>query len=81
MLFEICFEVADKIGGLYTAVKTKVPVTIEEYGNNVYGLNFENLYYRSRIKRRDKSEFFFKYLNETTNYSHTITTHKQRKIE
>ncbi|KAI8993351.1 glycogen synthase [Pilobolus umbonatus] len=33
LLFEIAWEVANKVGGIYTVIKTKVPVTIREYGD------------------------------------------------
>ncbi|OZJ05244.1 hypothetical protein BZG36_02309 [Bifiguratus adelaidae] len=32
ILFEIAWEVANKVGGIYTVIKTKAPVTVEEYG-------------------------------------------------
>ncbi|XP_076451063.1 glycogen [starch] synthase-like [Babylonia areolata] len=31
-LFEIAWEVANKVGGIYTVIKTKAPVTVEEWG-------------------------------------------------
>ncbi|TPX48209.1 glycogen(starch) synthase [Synchytrium endobioticum] len=33
ILFECAFEVANKVGGIYTVIKTKCPVTVEEYGD------------------------------------------------
>ncbi|KAI9298732.1 glycogen synthase [Neoconidiobolus thromboides FSU 785] len=33
ILFEISWEVANKVGGIYTVIKTKVPVTVKEYGD------------------------------------------------
>ncbi|KAI9321375.1 glycogen synthase [Dichotomocladium elegans] len=33
LLFEIAWEVANKVGGIYTVIKTKVPVTAYEFGN------------------------------------------------
>ena len=33
LLFECAWEVANKIGGIYTVIKTKVPVTVAEYGD------------------------------------------------
>ena len=32
-LFEVAWEVANKVGGIYTVLKTKVPVTVQEYGD------------------------------------------------
>jgi glycogen synthase len=32
LLFECAWEVANKVGGIYTVIKTKVPVTVSEYG-------------------------------------------------
>lgn len=32
-LFECAWEVANKVGGIYTVIKTKVPVTVSEYGD------------------------------------------------
>lgn len=32
LLFEISWEVANKSGGIYTVIRTKVPTTMEEYG-------------------------------------------------
>ncbi|XP_028395807.1 glycogen [starch] synthase-like [Dendronephthya gigantea] len=31
--FEIAWEVANKVGGIYTVIRTKAPVTVEELGN------------------------------------------------
>ena len=33
LLFECAWEVANKVGGIYTVIKTKVPVTVREYGD------------------------------------------------
>ncbi|KAI8843627.1 glycogen synthase [Chytridium lagenaria] len=33
LLFEIAWEVANKVGGIYTVIKTKAPVTVSEYGD------------------------------------------------
>ncbi|KAI8974473.1 glycogen synthase [Pilobolus umbonatus] len=33
LLFEIAWEVANKVGGIYTVIRTKVPVTVREYGD------------------------------------------------
>ncbi|KAG1614607.1 hypothetical protein G6F46_006830 [Rhizopus delemar] len=33
ILFEIAWEVANKVGGIYTVIKTKVPVTVREFGD------------------------------------------------
>jgi len=33
LLFECAWEVANKVGGIYTVIKTKVPVTVKEYGD------------------------------------------------
>ncbi|KAG8936868.1 glycogen synthase isoform 1 [Tulasnella sp. 418] len=33
LLFECAWEVANKVGGIYTVIKTKVPVTVNEYGD------------------------------------------------
>lgn len=33
LLFEIAWEVANKVGGIYTVIKTKAPVTCAEYGS------------------------------------------------
>ncbi|KAJ3202517.1 glycogen synthase isoform 1 [Clydaea vesicula] len=32
LLFEIAWEVANKVGGIYTVLKSKTPVTVNEYG-------------------------------------------------
>ncbi|KAI8065701.1 glycogen synthase [Gongronella butleri] len=32
-LFECAWEVANKVGGIYTVIRTKVPVTVREYGD------------------------------------------------
>ncbi|ORZ34679.1 glycogen synthase [Catenaria anguillulae PL171] len=32
-LFECAWEVANKVGGIYTVIRTKAPVTVAEYGN------------------------------------------------
>jgi glycogen(starch) synthase len=33
ILFECAWEVANKVGGIYTVIKTKVPVTVQEFGD------------------------------------------------
>ncbi|KAJ2914394.1 hypothetical protein MD484_g6021, partial [Candolleomyces efflorescens] len=33
ILFECAWEVANKVGGIYTVIKTKVPVTVSEFGD------------------------------------------------
>ncbi|KAJ3064173.1 glycogen synthase isoform 1, partial [Quaeritorhiza haematococci] len=33
LLFEIAWEVANKVGGIYTVIKSKAPVTVNEYGS------------------------------------------------
>ncbi|KAI7866406.1 glycogen synthase [Spinellus fusiger] len=33
LLFEVAWEVANKVGGIYTVIKTKVPVTVQEFGD------------------------------------------------
>jgi len=33
-LIEVSWEVANKVGGIYTVIRTKVPITKKEYGNN-----------------------------------------------
>lgn len=33
LLFECAWEVANKVGGIYTVIKTKVPVTVREFGD------------------------------------------------
>ncbi|KAI8900264.1 glycogen synthase [Globomyces pollinis-pini] len=33
LLFEIAWEVANKVGGIYTVIKSKAPVTCKEYGD------------------------------------------------
>ncbi|OBZ65131.1 hypothetical protein A0H81_14882 [Grifola frondosa] len=33
LLFECAWEIANKVGGIYTIIMTKVPVTISEYGD------------------------------------------------
>ncbi|ADV22218.1 glycogen(starch) synthase [Cryptococcus gattii E566] len=35
LLFEAAWEVANKVGGIYTVIKTKVPVTVREYGDRL----------------------------------------------
>ncbi|CAG8558713.1 4982_t:CDS:2 [Paraglomus occultum] len=33
LLFEIAWEVVNKVGGIHTVIKSKAPVTVHEYGN------------------------------------------------
>ncbi|KAI9302956.1 glycogen synthase [Cunninghamella echinulata] len=33
LLFECAWEVANKVGGIYTVIKTKVPITVQEFGD------------------------------------------------
>ncbi|CAG8522782.1 665_t:CDS:2 [Cetraspora pellucida] len=34
LLFEIAWEVANKVGGIHTVIKSKAPVTVHEYGDS-----------------------------------------------
>jgi len=34
LLFEVAWEVANKVGGIYTVIKSKTPVTVGEYGDH-----------------------------------------------
>ncbi|KAJ2236432.1 glycogen synthase isoform 1 [Coemansia sp. RSA 485] len=36
LLFETAWEVVNKVGGIYTVIKTKVPVTVQEYGDRYH---------------------------------------------
>ncbi|KAJ1922021.1 glycogen synthase isoform 1 [Mycoemilia scoparia] len=36
LLFETAWEVANKVGGIYTVIKTKAPITCQEYGNRYH---------------------------------------------
>lgn len=36
VLFEISWEVANKVGGIYTVIRTKAPVTAQEYGKSYF---------------------------------------------
>ncbi|PVV02720.1 hypothetical protein BB560_002819 [Smittium megazygosporum] len=36
LLFEFSWEVVNKVGGIFTVIKTKAPVTSQEYGNRYY---------------------------------------------
>ena len=33
LLFEVAWEVANKVGGIYTVIKSKTPITCTEYGD------------------------------------------------
>ncbi|PVZ99817.1 hypothetical protein BB558_004156 [Smittium angustum] len=36
LLFECSWEVVNKVGGIYTVIKTKAPITSQEYGSRYY---------------------------------------------
>ncbi|TNN45333.1 Glycogen [starch] synthase, liver [Liparis tanakae] len=36
LLFEVAWEVANKVGGIYTVIQTKAKVTVDEWGENYY---------------------------------------------
>ncbi|XBW37885.1 hypothetical protein QEN19_003461 [Hanseniaspora menglaensis] len=36
LLFEVSTEVCNKVGGIYSVLKTKAPITVKEYGNQRY---------------------------------------------
>ncbi|OMH79937.1 Glycogen [starch] synthase [Zancudomyces culisetae] len=54
LLFECAWEVANKVGGIHTVLKTKVPVTVKEYGSRYYlmgPLNHKS--YRVEVEEMD----------------------------
>jgi glycogen(starch) synthase len=54
LLFECAWEVANKVGGIYTVIKTKVPVTVAEYGDRYCLLG--PLSYKSAPMEVDQAE-------------------------
>ncbi|XP_075932252.1 glycogen [starch] synthase, liver isoform X2 [Anarhichas minor] len=44
LLFEVAWEVTNKVGGIYTVIQTKAKITVDEWGENYYmmGPYFEN---------------------------------------
>ncbi|MCK5300197.1 MAG: hypothetical protein KAJ54_03520, partial [Candidatus Aenigmarchaeota archaeon] len=40
--FEVSYEVANKIGGIYTVIKSKSPEMVKYYGDNYYTIGFYN---------------------------------------
>ena len=36
LLFEVSTEVCNKVGGIYSVLKTKAPITVKEYGTKRY---------------------------------------------
>eukprot|EP01099_Mayorella_cantabrigiensis_P007713 TRINITY_DN697_c0_g1_i2.p1 TRINITY_DN697_c0_g1~~TRINITY_DN697_c0_g1_i2.p1 ORF type:complete len:292 (+),score=72.88 TRINITY_DN697_c0_g1_i2:62-877(+) len=50
LLFEVASEVCNKVGGIYTVISTKAPVTVEEYGARV-------CYLGPYIERKAAAEF------------------------
>lgn len=62
-LFEASWEVANKVGGIYTVIRSKVPITKKEYGNNYVCLGPYNEYF---VKMEvDEGPFDNTYLQET----------------
>ncbi|XP_029318380.1 glycogen [starch] synthase, liver [Cottoperca gobio] len=46
LLFEVAWEVTNKVGGIYTVIQTKAKITVDEWGDNYYmmGPYFEHNY-------------------------------------
>ncbi|KAF7238729.1 Glycogen [starch] synthase, muscle, partial [Varanus komodoensis] len=36
ILFEVAWEVANKVGGIYTVIQTKAKITLDEWGENYF---------------------------------------------
>ncbi|XP_038581942.1 glycogen [starch] synthase, liver-like, partial [Micropterus salmoides] len=36
LLFEVAWEVTNKVGGIYTVIQTKSKITVDEWGENYY---------------------------------------------
>jgi glycogen(starch) synthase len=41
-VFEVSYEVCNKVGGIYAVLKTKAPYVVEEYGDGYYAIGFYN---------------------------------------
>lgn len=53
-IFEICWEIGNKVGGIWTVLSTKAAVTVEEYGDKYVVVGF----YRSASQQTDEIQAF-----------------------
>jgi len=75
-LLEVSWEVANKVGGIYTVIRSKVPITKKEYGNNYICLGpYNDSFVKTEVEvGESKIEAIRETVNEMKRYGvHVVT--------
>ncbi|CAF1312571.1 unnamed protein product [Adineta steineri] len=75
-LLEVSWEVANKVGGIYTVIRSKVPITKKEYGNNYICLGpYNDSFVKTEVEvSESKIDAIRETVNEMKRYGvHVVT--------
>ncbi|UJR23204.1 hypothetical protein I4U23_026223 [Adineta vaga] len=75
-LLEVSWEVANKVGGIYTVIRSKVPITKKEYGNNYICMGpYNDSFVKTEVEvGESKIEAIRETVNEMKRYGvHVVT--------
>ncbi|CAF0836024.1 unnamed protein product [Adineta steineri] len=75
-LIEVSWEVANKVGGIYTVIRSKVPITKKEYGNNYICLGpYNDSYVKTEVEvSESKNDAIRETVNEMKQHGiHVVT--------
>ncbi|CAF1102841.1 unnamed protein product [Rotaria sp. Silwood1] len=75
-LLEVSWEVANKVGGIYTVIRSKVPITKKEYGNNYICLGpYNDSFVKTEVEvSESKNEAIREAVNDMKRYGvHVVT--------
>ncbi|CAF1270547.1 unnamed protein product [Rotaria sordida] len=75
-LLEVSWEVANKVGGIYTVIRSKVPITKKEYGNNYICLGpYNDSFVKTEVEiSESKNEAIRETVNDMRRYGvHVVT--------
>jgi len=75
-LIEVSWEVANKVGGIYTVIRSKVPITKKEYGNNYICLGpYNDSFVKTEVEvSESKNEAIRETVNEMRRFGiHVVT--------
>ncbi|CAF1239042.1 unnamed protein product [Adineta ricciae] len=75
-LLEVSWEVANKVGGIYTVIRSKVPITKKEYGNNYICLGpYNDSFVKTEVEvGESKIEAIRETVNEMKRYGVNVVT-------
>ncbi|CAF4492938.1 unnamed protein product [Rotaria sp. Silwood2] len=75
-LLEVSWEVANKVGGIYTVIRSKVPITKKEYGNNYICLGpYNDSFVKTEVEiSESKNEAIRETVNDMKRYGVNVVT-------